>query len=698
MRKILQNKDHNHKRDQLPARLMVQDVDKPDDFNGDKCSTWIRMAEPTIEGLRQAFLDPDSRVRLPTDPDPEDRAEFAAMTWEGGFLDGVKIHFNEEMNVLIGGRGTGKSTVIESLRYVVDQDPIGADAAQMHKSIVENVLGSGTKVSLLLRRSHPSEKEYLIQRTVPNPPKVIDGSGNVLDIHPDDVLEEFEVYGQHEVAELARDRTKLTRLLDRFAEVDPELEEKKDSLKRSLKENRHELLSRHREFRDIEERLDQLPAIEEKIKRFEDAGVEEKLDEKSQLVKEEKVLQNAEDQIDKVKEVRNSLGEAVPLQADFASDSAIDGMPNKDVLKPVQDLIADLSDEAENAEQVLSDAVSAARDNLGSVREDWQEREQSIQEEYEATLRELQDEKIDGEEYIRLQRKAEDLRPLRKKLQNLEDDIEELEQERRNLLGEWESIKTKEYRAYEEACNRVSQALGGSVRASVEYQGNRSPLTELLDSELEGRRQELLELFENREDVSLENLTTRVGEGGESLREEYNLTEKQAEKLADLDSDVRLQIEELELPASTNIELNVAAEGQSKKWRPLDRLSTGQRATAVLLLLLIESDTPLVVDQPEDDLDNRFVVDGVVPAIRSEKGRRQFLFATHNANIPVLGDAEQILGLSAVGEATSSGTGQAQIEDGHRGSIDQESVRNLVEKVLEGGKEAFEKRRAKYGF
>ena len=110
----------------------------------------------------------------------------------------------------------------------------------------------------------------------------------------------------------------------------------------------------------------------------------------------------------------------------------------------------------------------------------------------------------------------------------------------------------------------------------------------------------------------------------------------------------------------------------------------------------IESEAPLVVDQPEDDLGNRFVTEGVVPKMREEKRRRQFVFATHNANIPVLGDAELIVGLTASGEAGQEG--KARIPPEHIGSIDSRSVRELVEEVLESGRAAFEMRRRKYGF
>lgn len=126
-------------------------------------------------------------------------------------------------------------------------------------------------------------------------------------------------------------------------------------------------------------------------------------------------------------------------------------------------------------------------------------------------------------------------------------------------------------------------------------------------------------------------------------------------------------------------------------WHTLEALSTGQKATAILLLLLLESESPLVVDHPEDDLDNRFISDGVVPIMRREKCHRQFVFSTHNANIPVLGDAELIVGMTATGDS-------AVVDKDHMASIDSGPVCNLVEEILEGGKTAFETRRTKYGF
>ena len=188
LRAILQNKNADYRRDWPMAVLNAQDISAPADVTKLGTCCWIKMSEPSLEGLRQAFLDPVSRVRLDSDPAPEPHAEFLSIAWEGGFLDGAEIAFNENLNVLIGGRGIGKSTVIESLRYVLDLEPFGEEAINIHEGHVKHVLRNGTKISLRVRSHHPTPSDYLIERTIPNPPIVRDASGDILDVRPSDIF------------------------------------------------------------------------------------------------------------------------------------------------------------------------------------------------------------------------------------------------------------------------------------------------------------------------------------------------------------------------------------------------------------------------------------------------------------------------------------------------------------------------------
>lgn len=699
LHRIVTNKDPHYKRNHPAGRDLALavvnacDVTQPDDLEKASARCWIKMSEVGVEGLRQAFLDPESRIRLISDPQPEEHAELVALAWEGGFLDGAAIHFNPNLNVLVGGRGTGKSTVIESLRYVLNLEPVGQEAGKAHEGIVRHVLKSGTKISLLLRSHRPSKREYLIERTVPNPPVVKDENG-VSNLLPEEILPDIEVYGQHEISELAKSGEKLTRLLDRFTEVDHSLGSRKAALRRELEKNRREIIEVQSEMQTIQERLAGLPGLEETLKRFQDAGLEERLREQSLLVREERVVKTIPLRLKPFREALEEIRGELPIDRAFVSPKALQDLPSQEILAEANGVLLDLEKDLEGAAAKLERALDRAEEGFAEIGDRWEGRRQEVQSKYEAILRELQKSRVDGEEFIRVRRQIEELRPLREReglLQRLDG---ELVERRRNLLADWEDVKGEEFRCLDRAAKKVRGKLQDRVHVEVTAGANREPLIELL-KETKGRTAEAIQQVTTAKDFSLPKFVECCKAGSQSLHEEYQIPLAQGERLAKAPPDVLMRMEEIELPAVTEIKLNTASAQEPANWQKLEDLSTGQKATAVLLLLLLESEAPLIIDQPEDDLDNRFITEGVVPRMREEKRQRQFVFSTHNANIPVLGDAELILGLSASGEA---GQGKARIPRKHMGSIDAKPVRELVEEILEGGKDAFERRRLKYGF
>ena len=115
--------------------------------------------------------------------------------------------------------------------------------------------------------------------------------------------------------------------------------------------------------------------------------------------------------------------------------------------------------------------------------------------------------------------------------------------------------------------------------------------------------------------------------------------------------------------------------------------SIGQRASALILFILMQSDNDIIlIDQPEDDLDNKIIYDEVITAIAKKKQDIQFIFATHNANIPVLGDAERIFVVEY----------QDTTIDISQGNIDLKSTHKQIVDIMEGGEEAFDKRQLIY--
>jgi len=653
------------------------------------------MSKVSIEGLRQAFLDPDSRIRLNSDAKPETHTELLSIAWEGGFLDGASVRLNTNLNVLVGGRGTGKSTVIESLRYVLGLDAIGVEAAKTHRGIVKQVLRGGTKISLMVRCVRPAQRDYLIERTVPNPPVVRDQNGRVSNLLPTEILPRVELFGQHEISELTKSREKLTHLLDRFVGTDQTLARQKADMRRDLEQTRRALLDAQQEIAGIEDRLASLPAIEETLKRFEEAGLEDRLREQSLLVREERLLDSIPERMSEFWECLEVLHQELPIDRVFLSPKALEDLPGRGILGSADPIIERLSRDLEQAAKLIKEALDRAEREIAGVRDRWSERKREVEAAYHRILRELQRSAVDGAEFIRLRREIEGLRPLRQRLPLLQQIEREHRNRRRTLLAGWADLKAEEFRRLDRAARKVSTRLNDRVQVEVTAAGNRTPLFELFRGEIGGRLSEAIDKLDDQETFSIPEFVQVCRKGPDTLARTYGIPRGQAVRIATASPEVLMYIEELELPPTTTIKLNTAPSGNQHHWQTLEELSTGQKATAVLLLLLLDSDAPLIVDQPEDDLDNRFITEGIVPRIREEKRKRQFIFSTHNANIPVLGDAELIVGLTARGEADE---GRARIAPRHVGSIDAQGVRALVEDLLEGGKDAFEKRRLKYGF
>ena len=121
--------------------------------------------------------------------------------------------------------------------------------------------------------------------------------------------------------------------------------------------------------------------------------------------------------------------------------------------------------------------------------------------------------------------------------------------------------------------------------------------------------------------------------------------------------------------------------------KELKHHSLGQRASALILFVLSQRENDLIlIDQPEDDLDNQTIYEDVIKLIRGLKKNTQFIFATHNANIPVLGDSERVFACNYADDLMT-------ISDGN---IDCSETQQKIVDIMEGGKEAFNRRKEIY--
>ena len=145
------------------------------------------------------------------------------------------------------------------------------------------------------------------------------------------------------------------------------------------------------------------------------------------------------------------------------------------------------------------------------------------------------------------------------------------------------------------------------------------------------------------------------------------------------------KIERVDVPPLPSIRMK--REGETS-YTDLSSLSVGEKCSAILSIALLSKGKPLVIDQPEDDLDHAFIVNSIVEGIRTAKSDRQIIAATHNPNIPVLGDAEMVFRVARL-------TGNDICRIQNSGGLELPQVTEEVQS-LEGGAEAFERRRQRY--
>lgn len=697
---ILLNKTPDYAREVPAGIINAKDVAIPEDLANPKASCLIKMTRPCFDSFRQAFKDPESRVRLNSDVSEQYYSRIEHMKVTGGYLDGVQIDFSDHLNTVIGGRGTGKSTMIECIRYALAKKPIGKNAQRQHEEIIKENLGkAGARVELVIRSSKMNGRRFTVSRRYGESPMVKDEHGAPSSFSPVDLLPVLEIYGQNEIYEIAQDSVSQRQLLlTRFLESGQQDSESLiQKALQSLSENRKKLIDAMNAVASIEDDVARLPKLEEQAGQFKSLGIEDKLKIVPLLESEKRLLtrvieEEASNLDQAFQAVRDSLPDTV-----FLGETAIAHFPHAETLHEIRNVLEKLQRDAEALLKQWDDCYSPVKAEIESLSKKLIAGIQQEEQLLEKTFRELpvcegKSGKQIGLEFQRLMKEIEQIRPKQALIETRKALVAELQKTRRAILDELSAARSERSALFTRSLKKLNKRLNGKLRLDVEVGADRNPIFELLlKCRLENVGEGRLAWIREAADFSPVRLAELIRKGAEALRnEQWGMTPTVADALARLTPEQILQIEEIELSDVIRIELNTAHEGK-EKFRPLDKLSTGQQCTAILHLLLLQNLDPLIMDQPEDNLDNAFIADRIVQELRSAKIERQFIFATHNANIPVFGDAEWIGVFDAL-------EGQTCMPAESQGAIDVPQVRDMAAIILEGGRAAFNQRKEKYGF
>lgn len=690
-----------------------------------KHRTWIKWAVPTAEALRQACLAKQSRISLMEPSLPAIRIEALGVS-NSSFLGPVELSFNRQYNALIGGRGTGKSSVLEYLRWGLCDQPPGESAdgevpnyQRRRARLLEGTLiPVGGKVEV---RYSLNDTPHVVRRdSVANTLEIKIAHGPFEAITEEQVrsLLPIQAYSQKQLSDVSVRLDELLRFVttpikDKLNTLDSRIEEQAAIVrekysarerKRSLEANRA-----HREL--AMQSLDKQAAeIRRRL-----VGLS---DDDRKLIDEAPFYQEAERL---VTGWSGELGAAIEIvrqarQRLEATKTSTRSAPPQPEAPELAQIAVELNQVLDQSLALLAQAQTGISQGINRVDEltspwgAWRARFGAFNAQYNEAaqrssihaqrLRELAAvEKQIAEQRTEIDRLSAEITALTRADSESEvarNEIREFRQNRLELLAE--------------RCRELSERSGRLIRAKIKAGANVTQFVEALKeilrgSKIRGNKIDGLAEFLAADDPVQAHAALLIDL--EALAVHHDIRGADAElpatpflaqlgfSTADIQRIAGIITQSSWLQLSlVHIEDEPVFEYRSKEneYIPFGNASAGQQATALLSTLLSSEGPPLIIDQPEEDLDNN-VIQEVVELIWAAKHKRQIIFASHNANLVVNGDADLLAWCSYRTIGDQSG-GKIAGE----GAIDIPEVRNAITDIMEGGEAAFNLRRQKYGF
>lgn len=661
--------------------------------------TYFWVEEPVaLEGLRQCFIDREARVEYPSTGSAIGADELipspgiTRLHVVGGFLDDLDLEFHGGLTTILGPKGSGKSIIVELLRFVLDQEPTQLEILNDHETKLANQLGLYGRVTVDIRRAdgsiHTIEREY-------NPAAASPFRGTA--IPPSDLLP-CHFLSQGEIVRIAESEEEQIRFIDSFFDFRTH-QRGIDELRTQLQELDADVARQIRARKTRDELKSRQKALRAEIS-TKDAGLKSPVFAKFQQAQaKSQAIQREVGSISGIGEAllraRHGL-ETVPSVPDLGEEFASDP-----VVRRLHERAARAKTEALER---LAESVDATESMLGEAKTEqttWAAAFDAISDEYS---REVQ--KAGGD----VRALSQDRARLVEELTKVDDALNSAGQlasllqptvlSRNQLLIELRGRQAAYTTARQERCDWFVAKSDGQIQAKVSQGSNRIDFNERLSSMKRGSHLLSAEVDAIVSGVTPDEFVNTV------LR--YHLTGKPedldavaaASKLSgsriialadfllgDAAEHGYENLLELQYAVTPTDRPEISFRRENGTYSPLAELSTGQKCTALLIMALCEGDAPIIVDQPEDSLDIRSIWVDMCSRLRLSKRTRQFAFTTHNSSLAVASDSDKFVVLAA-----DARHAEVVLE----GAIDHEDVRKEVINLLEGGTSTYFLKQRKY--
>jgi chromosome segregation protein len=658
--------------DWYPAEVEGSDCKNIDGIgNGDPC--YLKLGAFSFDAVKFALVDKDSRVA--TDPVQHGHSRIQNIRFTGGTLAGKQIHFSPELNTMIGIRGSGKSSILEVIRYALEiQFGEKSGDRKYKEDLVKYTMGSGGKIEMNVVDRHG--QSYTISKVLGEDTNVED-SGQLLQgvAIRESILRKPIYFGQKDLSSTGEgfEKDLVNKLLG----------SKRDEVLQKISTQKVKVIEAVRNLTSglgldelIKEQNDIKKDADHQLKFYADHKVEEKLQKRLDFDTDVKQIDATIEAVDRFSQDISSIStdheSTLSSQKDYVSKHNAELFEKlKTILETKYlSLITQLKVwEQDNpaVQQQLADLQTEMKAIRKGMVDEFAEIERKLSEE----LKETGNTSISSEEFLALKTKRSEAVTRIDELQKRKDEFaghqETLLKEVRTLNDLWH----EEFLLIKFELEKIEKA-SSSITIDSNYKGDKADFVDTMKEYCKGS---------GLRDTTFQGIASQYSDFASIYKDLDNAKKSFGSNpqlfthhlLANLESALTYQV-----PNKFVIKY---------RGKELQHHSLGQRASALILFVLsLKENDVIIIDQPEDDLDNQTIYDDVIKLIREMKPEVQFVFATHNPNIPVLGDAELVHACSFMDEKVAV----------QSGSVDAQDTQKTIVNIMEGGQEAFNRRKEIY--
>jgi hypothetical protein len=660
--------------------------------------TWIKMDVLNFNALEQILFEPKRRIYIGETKPEYSNPHITSIIVNGGYYKDQKLSFSPELNCIIGGRGSGKSVIIDLIRFVFNKyhtdDYDFLDRIYnliRHTNSVEieynESSGNSHKKSRILDLSKSNDEYY--------------DSSSIIDIDID-----VDVFSQGKLKEIIKKAEEKIKLIDEIGN-NQEILNGIITLRKNLTKNADNQINLFNSISDLISAISEKDELKNEIKRIEELLEDEEIQEFQKIEEDKKYYDLLLNNITQYKNNKIAFIEDNEeiLNIDFPNNpssrlESLKGLSQSLFKEIKQTEIESLT----NIDKLINLVENQKIDN-----KDWNEFYNSKLQEYNAYLKQKGAENLlDESQKLKQdkQRLIEIENNIEPKVENVFKKIKVLQEERTVILNDFKTTLATLRNNRIITASDITQN-SAQLKFVIAEDRDFSELEKFLSDIVSGhnvkskqieliisQKIEPIKICEYVKSNSIDGFISTAGISAHTagtitseLRGEYNLTDYGLTPV----SHHLFSLELIQLKDKIIVEL---FDQDTNEYKAFSKFSPGQQCSALLSILLTSSKKPLIIDQPEDELDWNYILDFVekLKLCKSDEDNlRQFIFVTHNQNITVLGESEKIIKVKHIAsEDYEQGSIVAE------GGIERADVKEAV-LTLEGGEEAFKNRLRKYG-